>query len=43
MLKHSITRIETPDWRIFFIKDPAAVEEAVRWTLMFKMIWKPFF
>jgi hypothetical protein len=30
LLKNSISRMETADWRIFLMKDLAAVEEAVR-------------
>ncbi len=30
LLKNSITHMETPDWRIFLMKDLAAVEEATR-------------
>ena len=30
LLKNSIACIETPDWRIFLMKDLAAVEEALR-------------
>jgi hypothetical protein len=29
LLKNSIAYMETPDWRIFLMKDLAAVEEAV--------------
>ncbi len=30
LLKNSISHMETPDWRIFLMKDLAAVEEATR-------------
>ncbi len=30
LLKNSISHMETPDWRIFLMKDMAAVEEAKR-------------
>lgn len=30
LLKNSIAHMETPDWRIFLMKDQAAVEEAER-------------
>ncbi len=30
ILKNSIANMETPDWRIFLMRDLAAVEEAVR-------------
>ena len=30
MLKNSVAMIETPEWRIFLMKDLAAVEEAQR-------------
>ena len=30
VLKNSVNHIETPEWRIFLMKDKAAVEEAVR-------------
>ena len=30
LLKNSISFMETVDWRIFLMKDSAAVEEAVR-------------
>lgn len=30
LLKNSIAYMETPDWRIFHMKDPASVEEATR-------------
>lgn len=30
ILKNSVTYIETPEWRIFLMKDLAAVEEALR-------------
>ncbi len=30
LLKNSIAYMETPDWRIFLMKDLAAVEEATR-------------
>lgn len=30
VLKNSVTHIETPEWRIFLMKDLAAVEEALR-------------
>jgi hypothetical protein len=30
LLKNSIAHLETPDWRIFLMKDPAAVEDAQR-------------
>lgn len=30
LLKDSIAYMETPDWRIFLMKDLAAVDEAVR-------------
>ena len=31
VLKNSVAFVETPDWRIFLMKDQAAVEEAVRY------------
>jgi hypothetical protein len=30
ILKNSVTHIETPEWRVFLMKDLAAVEEALR-------------
>lgn len=30
VLKNSVAMIETPEWHIFLMKDPAAVEEAQR-------------
>jgi hypothetical protein len=30
VLKNSVAQIETPEWRIFLMKDRVAVEEAVR-------------
>ncbi len=30
ILKNSVAHIETPEWRIFLMKDKGAVEEAVR-------------
>jgi hypothetical protein len=30
MLKNSIAFMETPDWRIFFMKDMAAINEATK-------------
>ena len=30
VLKNSVNHIETPEWRIFLMKDKASVEEAVR-------------
>lgn len=30
ILKNSVTHMKTPDWRIFLMKDQAAVEEALR-------------
>ena len=33
LLKNSVAYMETPDWRIFLMKDSASVEEAVRMGL----------